>query len=128
MIRLAIVLAVVGTSAAAQDVDCTTTMAQQEMNFCAEAEWQVADAELNATYQEVMAAMKAMDRDLPVELRGAEEALRAAQRAWIPYRDANCEAAGFAMRGGSAEPLLVYGCLRQMTADRTDELRSLTEF
>ena len=113
---------------AAETPDCANAMAQQEMNFCAQREWQEADVELNAAYKQVMAAMKAMDADLPPDLQGAEDALRTAQRAWIEYRDGNCTAAGFPMRGGSAEPLLVYGCLRQMTENRTNELWELVNY
>jgi uncharacterized protein YecT (DUF1311 family) len=114
--------------ALAQEIDCAQAMAQQELNICAERDWQAADAGLNRAYKEVMAEMKAMDRNLPPDLQGAEAALRSAQRAWIDYRDANCTAAGFPMRGGSAEALLVYGCLRQMTLDRTEELRALVAY
>lgn len=112
----------------AEEIDCATAMAQQEMNICAEMDWQAADADLNAAYKTVMAAMKDMDANLPTELQGAEDALRTAQRAWIGYRDAHCETAGFPMRGGSAEPLLVYGCLRQVTENRTDELLELLNY
>lgn len=114
--------------ALAQTTDCANAITQQDMNICAEEDWQEADAALNDTYGEVMAAMKAMDADLPPALHGGEDALRTAQRAWITYRDANCTAAGFLMRGGSAEPLLVYGCLRQMTLDRTAELQDLVSY
>ncbi|OYX26871.1 MAG: hypothetical protein B7Z10_01925 [Rhodobacterales bacterium 32-66-7] len=113
---------------AAQEIDCANAFAQQEMNICAEQDWQAADEALNQAYQEVMAEMKVMDEQLPPELQGAEAALRTAQRAWIAYRDANCEVSGFPMRGGSAEPLLVYGCLRQMTENRTEELWQLLEY
>jgi uncharacterized protein YecT (DUF1311 family) len=123
-----IALACLAAPAFAQTVDCTAAMAQQDMNICAERDWQNADADLNRTYQEVMSAMQAMDADLPKELQGAEPALREAQRAWISYRDLNCTLAGFPMRGGSAEPLLVYGCLRQMTVNRSDELRALVAY
>ena len=114
--------------ALAQTIDCANAMAQSDLNICAEQDWQEADADLNRAYAQVMAEMKAMDADLPPALQGAETALRTAQRAWITYRDANCTAAGFPMRGGSAEPLLIYGCLRQMTLDRTDELLALTAY
>lgn len=114
--------------ATAQTRDCVNAVTQQDMNICAEADWQDADASLNAAYGEAMAAMKAMDADLPPSLQGGETALRTAQRAWITYRDANCTAAGFPMRGGSAEPLLIYGCLRQMTLNRTEELMGLTNY
>jgi uncharacterized protein YecT (DUF1311 family) len=114
--------------APAQTPDCANAMAQSELNICAEQDWQEADADLNTAYKQVMAEMKEMDRNLPPRLQGAEVALRDAQRAWITYRDANCTAAGFPFRGGSAEPLLVYGCLRQMTLNRTEELRALVDY
>ena len=31
------------------------------------------------------------------------------------------------MKGGSAEPLLVYGCMRQLTEDRTAQLVAFTD-
>lgn len=124
----ALMLCLAASPALSQEIDCANAMAQQEMNICAEQDWQAADEELNYAYREVIAEMRLMDEMLPPELQGAEAALRAAQRAWIAYRDANCEAAGFPMRGGSAEPLLVYGCLRQMTEHRTEELWQLLEY
>ncbi len=113
---------------AAQEVDCADAISQSDMNICAEEDWQEADQDLNTTYQDVMAAMQQIDADLPDDLSGAEDALRDAQRAWISYRDANCTAAGFMMRGGSAEPLLVFGCLRELTLNRTQELRDLIAY
>jgi len=114
--------------ASAEEIDCATAMAQQEMNICAEMDWQEADKELNAAYKRAIAAMKEIDAYLTPDLQGAETALRTAQRAWIAYRDAQCETAGFPMRGGSAEPLLVYGCLRQVTENRTAELLELLNY
>lgn len=119
------VLALAATPALAQTPDCANAITQRDLNICAEQDWQAADADLNRAYAQVMAEMKALDANLPPELQGAEAALRSAQRAWIPYRDANCTSAGFQMRGGSAEALVVYGCLRQMTLDRTEELLAL---
>ena len=127
MFRFALLaLTALATPVLAQDVDCANTSVQVEMNFCAEQDWQAADAELNRVYTSVMADMTAMDQALPPELQGAAQTLRDAQRAWITFRDANCRLAGYPMRGGSAEPLLVYGCFRQMTLDRSAELRALT--
>ena len=114
--------------ALAQDIDCGNTSIQLELNFCAEQDWQEADAELNRVYKSVMAAMKEMDQSLPPELQGAATTLRDAQRAWIVFRDANCNLAGYPMRGGSAEPLLIYGFLRQMTLDRTRQLQELAVY
>lgn len=123
-----IALICLAAPAHAQAIDCSKAMAQQDLNICAEEEWQVADADLNIAYREVMAEFQALDADLPPHLQGAEEALRTAQRAWITYRDAHCTTEGFQMRGGSAEALVVYGCLREMTIDRTEELRTLVAY
>ena len=66
--------------------------------------------------------------DLPQAERGGAEKLREAQRAWIPFRDAACAVEGWPMRGGSAEPLLVYGCLTKLTEQRISDLEGLLEY
>ena len=109
------------------DIDCDNATVQMELTYCAEKDWQAADAKLNTAYSAAMKSMRAMDADLPADLKGAAEALKEAQRAWIPYRDKACAAAGFLARGGSMEPMLIYSCLAQLTADRTQELEQLAE-
>lgn len=132
MIRVSLFACLLALGAAnpslAEEIDCETAMAQQELNACAEQDWQAADSALNDAYKRAMAEMKDMDANMPEDLQGAADALRDAQRAWIPYRDANCTLAGFPMRGGSAEPLLVYGCLARMTEDRTAELLDMLSY
>jgi len=93
------------------------------MNICAEKDFEAAGAELNAAWKDARKAAKATDAGLPGDLKGADKALLAAQRAWIGYRDAECELEGFEARGGSMEPLLVSGCKAQLTRTRTKELR-----
>ncbi|MBL9055445.1 MAG: DUF1311 domain-containing protein [Rhodobacteraceae bacterium] len=125
--RAAVLLLFLALPAGAQEVDCTNAMAQQEMNFCAEQDYLEADAALNDAYKRARAAMKALDADLPAGDQGAEAALLAAQRAWLPYRDAACASEGWMMHGGSAEPLVVYGCLATLTRQRTQDLLYLVE-
>ncbi|WP_298963994.1 lysozyme inhibitor LprI family protein [uncultured Roseibium sp.] len=109
-----------------EKVDCNNAMTQMEMTSCANLDWQKADAELNPAYKAAMAKMRETDGFLPEGQKGAVEALRKAQRAWIPYRDNACEAYGFQARGGTMEPMLVYGCRAKLTAQRTKELEELT--
>jgi uncharacterized protein YecT (DUF1311 family) len=119
--------ALVASPAFAQDYDCTTTEIQQEMNACAEEDWLAADEYLNEAYKVAMEAMKDIDADLPKAEQGAAVNLRNGQRAWITYRDATCAAEGYAMHGGSAEPLLIYGCRARLTAVRSEELQNMVE-
>lgn len=116
-----------GLPAAAQEVDCASAMAQQDLNLCAQQDWQRADAGLNAAYRQAADLLARWDADLPEAERGGAVALRDAQRAWVTFRDAACTAEGFPMRGGSAEPLLVYGCMARLTAQRATDLWTLAE-
>ena len=127
MFRPLLVLACLTLPAAAQEVDCKNAVTQMDMNQCAYADWEAADAELNAAYKRAMTLLKQWDADLPQGEQGGATALKEAQRAWITFRDKACEVEGYAMKGGSAEPLLVYGCMRQLTEDRTGQLNGFVD-
>lgn len=125
LVGLGVLLA--GPVGAQDTLNCETAMTQSEMTQCANLDWLKADAELNAAYKSAMEKMKETDAYLPDGLKGAVETLREAQRAWIPYRDKACDAYGFLARGGTLEPMLVYGCRADLTRNRIDELRQLDE-
>ncbi|YCI03150.1 lysozyme inhibitor LprI family protein [Ensifer sp. D2-11] len=110
--------------------DCRKAVTQMDLNICADQGYRAADAELNKTYRLAVAAMQATDKelgDIDAAYVGALEALKKAQRAWIGYRDGQCELAGFEARGGSMERMLVSGCLAELTRKRTAELKELME-
>ncbi len=109
----------------AQEVDCGNAMTQAELTYCAEQDWNGTDDDLNDAYKAAMATMKAVDADLPADQRGAAAQLKAAQRAWVTFRDAACAAEGYMMHGGSAEPMVIYGCRAGLTRQRADGLWQL---
>ena len=112
----------------AQDVDCNAAETQTEMTFCAEQDWNDADAALNEAYQGAMAYLKQIDADLAAEDRGGVDFLRQAQRDWISFRDNACAAEAFAMHGGSAEPMAIYACRARLTRERSDALTYISEY
>ncbi|MFM2279525.1 MAG: hypothetical protein RLZZ444_1756, partial [Pseudomonadota bacterium] len=62
---LALLMVLSSTPALAQDapeVDCENAMAQQDMNYCAEMDFQKSDAELNRTYKKAMKAARDADK------------------------------------------------------------------
>jgi uncharacterized protein YecT (DUF1311 family) len=121
-VALLVVLAA-APAAAEDDIDCNNTISQAEMNICSEQDFEAADAELNTVWKDARKAAKETDADLSDDLKGADKALLAAQRAWIGYRDAQCELDGFQARGGTMEPQLVSSCKAWMTRARTKELK-----
>lgn len=112
------------------DVDCENAQTQMEMNVCSSHDYEKADVELNAVYKQAMAAAREMDEEaksMGEHYVGAVDALKRAQRAWIGYRDGQCELEGFEARGGSMEPMLVSGCQAELTRKRTAELKAVYE-
>jgi uncharacterized protein YecT (DUF1311 family) len=102
---------------AAQDDEefCPKGRTQLDMNNCAAAELAHADRALNETYQ---AVLRLLDPER-VEL------LREAQRAWIRWRDAECEFEASEFAGGSMEPMIQALCLAHVTKERTKALAPL---
>ena len=86
---------------------------------CFDAELQWWDARLNATYREVMATAKAMDRDKADYAPSRVEALKAMQRAWIAFRDGKCAFARSEWGGGTGAGPAGVDCLLRETATQT---------
>ena len=75
-----------------------------------------ADAELNKVYRQLTSRLG----DKKWEMK-----LRAAQRAWIKYRDANCDYESEFSGGGSAATFEYNFCLADMTVARAKELQGM---
>lgn len=113
--------------ALAQEVDCANAMTQSAMNICAGQDYERADAALNAAYQAAIAA--AREADSYGDDLSYEDLLREAQRLWVPFRDAACEAEAplQGSTGGSMAPMLHAYCLVRLTEDRTRDLEAYAE-
>lgn len=102
---------------------CNPEGTQTELNLCAFEEFQAADAELNATWRKVLARMA----DDPLAIAK----LKAAQRLWIQFRDADLEAR-FPLapdenpraKYGSIHPMELANAKTGLTRDRTRYLQT----
>ena len=100
-----------------EDTCYKADVSQQAMNRCAGEAYQRANATLNAQWKRVL-AVYADDRQ-------SKKLLLDGQRAWLKYRDAQCQLAALDSRGGSIWPLINSGCLASLTRQRTKELSDL---
>jgi uncharacterized protein YecT (DUF1311 family) len=96
---------------------CKDPTTQAEISQCAIAEYQRADKELNQPYSELK---KTQDAAVFAKLQ-------AAQRAWVGYRDANCDAEAALYEGGSIVPTIRADCLESLTRERIKELHRIYE-
>lgn len=107
-----------------EKIDCENASATAEMNWCAEQEFDAADAELNKVYAEALKSIPEMASEPPYDAKAWEGALRASQRAWVAYRDAECDAhVPMFWTGGSGATAEIIGCRTTMTKARTKEIQ-----
>jgi uncharacterized protein YecT (DUF1311 family) len=119
-IALAVVVVICAPAAIAAGAlypkqDCNRAETQMDLNQCAEANYEAADAALNALYKRLLA----QDTDAK-----AAASLRDAERTWISYRDKECaRQVGPREGGGSIWPMDMSTCLEEKTAARIRELK-----
>jgi uncharacterized protein YecT (DUF1311 family) len=113
-ICLALGLAFTASPVAAQDWNCADfdNLPQQGINACLAQRYAELEARLNETYEVALGVLEPQD----------EASLRAAQLAWTTYRSAACEVEAGAMRGGTGEAMLRFGCLARLTERRLADL------
>jgi uncharacterized protein YecT (DUF1311 family) len=104
----------------AQEPVCNSAGSGSDSAVCAHEDFVRADAQLNDAYQ------KALD------LLGADSgradarvALVAAQREWIKFRDADCQVQDRIFQHGTMHTAIVQSCLKNLTEQRTKELKQL---
>jgi uncharacterized protein YecT (DUF1311 family) len=98
----------------ASERDCKDAVSTAEMRTCVNERYQAADAELNRVYRQLASQLSGMRR----------EQLKAAQQAWIVFRDKNAAFAASVVEGGTLYPLLEITELTNLTKQRTDQLRA----
>jgi uncharacterized protein YecT (DUF1311 family) len=106
--------------------ECAALVTTSDINRCEGQAFQKADRALNVQWKASLAAMKRRDaglQDPRSHPPSYTEALIAAQRAWLKFRDTNCLVWGYRVRGGTAQPAREMACQTSVTLERIRELR-----
>jgi uncharacterized protein YecT (DUF1311 family) len=109
-----IALAFVSLNAFAVE-DCDNFESTNEINQCILRNLEDSDAELNKTFKRLRSKL---DEE-------AAKKLVTAQKAWLSFRDAQCDLEADQMRGGTLEKVLFNGCLDRLTVERTKSLKTI---
>jgi len=112
--------ACIGVSANACMEDSPGGFTTVGMAGCLSLELDYWDRRLNASYRDLMRRERRDDAEMAgTGAPSRAQALRAMQRAWIPFRDASCAYARAQWGGGTGGGPAELGCLLQMTAEQT---------
>lgn len=99
---------------AQEDVDCSDPQNTVEMRYCASQDFDAADQQLNSLY-------KQLTRRLEPEPLAI---LKSSQRAWVAFRDSECEFQAYWTKGGSISPQLEIQCMAALTQARVKQLEA----
>ncbi len=106
-----------------ENINCEDIRNTVESNFCADKDFQRADAKLNEIYKKVLAQISEAGLEKPYDRHSWENALREGQRAWITFRDLDCKGAvPMEWSGGTGTTAAVLICMKEKTETRIKEL------
>ena len=116
----------------AAGLNCANAPDQASADGCAGDADRRADAAMNVQWKLTLAAENQRDKDYAEVPRGDArpsyaDALLAAQRAWLKFRDSECEVEAYAVRGGSMEPQIAAECEARLTQERTKQLAAIAK-
>ncbi len=97
------------------ETDCNNPRDTPGYSNCAYYAYMTADQQLNDVYKQLTNNIKGDEKKL----------LITAQKAWIQFRDANCDFETFNVRGGTGWSTYHDECLERMTLQRTSELQNV---
>ncbi|CAN7227330.1 lysozyme inhibitor LprI family protein [Phyllobacterium sp. LjRoot231] len=105
-----------GTLANAAESCDTGSSSQADLNECYGNAYKKSDGELNALYKQITARLK--------DDAATTKLLVAAQKAWVAFRDAECNFSTSGSAQGSIYPMTQAICLDGLTSRRIDDLKS----
>lgn len=94
------------------------------MKICVAADYQKADEKLNTIYKQMASSLKKENSEMSKEILSR---LVKAQKAWVGFRDAECDLQATEMLGGTGEGLVALACLKDLTEKRVEELKNYKE-
>lgn len=108
-------LACMAQDLSAAEKDCAGAASTAEMRTCANKLYEAADAELNQVYRQLASRLADNKR---------RDKLKAAQQAWVAFRNKNAAFVASEAEDGTLYPLLEVTEMTSMTKQRTEQLKA----
>lgn len=104
-------------------LDCKKALTTLEINECASRDKDKVEAKLNKTYQRIMTSLSRPDTE-DEQFSIMKKHLVAAQRAWVKFREADCDAVYEKHSGGTIRNVMYISCLQNHAERRIKDLES----
>jgi uncharacterized protein YecT (DUF1311 family) len=119
--RTLIALLLASVTATVAALDCDKAISTPEINACASQEQEKAEARLNKVYRRVLKNLDHRDDGLD-NYSEMKKTLVEAQRAWVKFREADCNAVYTRHASGTIRGVMFIGCMQAHAEQRIKEL------
>lgn len=105
----------------AHAIDCKQAITTPDINHCAKQEQLAVEARLNAAYQKTLKSLNEPDTEIE-KYSEMKQKLIQAQRAWVKFRDLDCDAVYAFHAGGTIRTVMFLGCMQRHAEQRIKAL------
>jgi uncharacterized protein YecT (DUF1311 family) len=102
---------------------CSNALTTPEINDCARQDLNKAEQKLNDTYKKVVASLNQPDNE-STKYSEVKKALIESQRAWVTFRQRDCDALFQLNAGGTIRTVVFLGCMTQHAEQRAKSLKN----
>lgn len=105
---------------------CRDTSTTAQINACAKQEADAAEVKLGNAYKKVLTMLSKPDDEI-VRYAQVKKNLIDAQRAWVVFRQKECDAVQEFYLGGTIRTAMVLSCMKRLAEQRTKEFEDWTK-
>ncbi len=124
MKKLVIISLFLATNAFA--LDCDNAITTLDMNACAKQEQEKVENELNLVYKQVIKSLSVPDTEV-IKYSKVKSNLIQAERSWVKFRKADCDATYSLHQSGSIRNLMYLGCMQSHAEQRIEQLKEFEQ-
>ena len=119
--RLFTLLLIVVPTLSHAKLDCKDAITTPDINQCAQTEFESVEKKLNETYRRVLKSLNKPDEEI-VSYSEIKRGLIEAQKAWVSFRQKDCDAYFTLHASGTIRTVMYIGCMQSHAEKRIKEI------
>lgn len=108
------------------NIQCENIKSSDQIYLCSKQSWEISDSNLNKEYKKLLSSVNTQYASHEVLKNEYINKIKSSQRAWVDFRDKNCEVFSYQIEVGTqAYETTMNSCKDKMTQERIKDLISI---
>lgn len=108
------------------NIECDHIKSSDQVYLCSKQSWETSNSNLNIKYRELLSTINSQYASHEVLKKEYINKIKSSQRAWVDFRDKNCEVFAYQINVGTqAYETTMNSCKDKMTQERIKDLISI---